>query len=213
MKRRSFLKHTGQALALPVFLNGLPVSAISRSSLFGNMNSNSDRVLVLIQLNGGNDGLNMVIPVDQYDGLANVRGNILLPQSSLLSLTDTTALHPSMAGVRGLYDQGKLGIVQAVSYPNQDRSHFRSTDIWTSGSPANEFWPTGWLGRYMDSQYANFPDGYPNAQHPHPFAITMGTVVTETCQGTAANFSIAINNPLTLSPILEGEPGSIPNTP
>lgn len=213
MKRRSFLKHTGQALALPVLLNGFPVSAISRSSLFGNMNSSSDRVLVLIQLNGGNDGLNMVIPVDQYDGLANVRGNILLPQSSLLSLTDTTALHPSMAGVRSLYEQGKLGIVQAVSYPNQDRSHFRSTDIWTSGSPANEFWRTGWLGRYMDSQYANYPEGYPNAEHPHPFAITMGTVVTETCQGTAANFSIALNNPFTLSQILEGEPGSIPNTP
>ena len=213
MKRRSFLKHTGQALALPVLLNGFPVSAISRSSLFGNMNSNSDRVLVLIQLNGGNDGLNMVVPVDQYDGLANVRGNILLPQSSLLSLTDTTALHPSMAGVRSLYEQGKLGIVQAVSYPNQDRSHFRSTDIWTSGSPANEYWRTGWLGRYMDSQYANYPEGYPNAEHPHPFAITMGTVVTETCQGTAANFSIALNNPFTLSQILEGEPGSIPNTP
>jgi uncharacterized protein (DUF1501 family) len=213
MKRRSFLKQSGQALAVPVLLNGLPVSAIARSSVFSNMNTDSDRVLVLIQMNGGNDGLNMVIPVDQYDGLANVRGNILLPQSSLLSLTDTTALHPAMTGARSLYDQGKLAIVQAAGYPNQDRSHFRSTDIWTSGSPANEFWRTGWLGRYMDTQYPGFPEGYPNAEYPDPFAITMGTVVSETCQGTVANYSMALSNPNSISQLIEGEPGSLPNTP
>lgn len=213
MKRRKFLQQSSRALAIPVLLNGLPMSAVARSSVFNQMNANSDRVLVLIQMNGGNDGLNMVLPVDQYDGLASVRGNILLPQSSLLSLTDTTALHPAMTGARGLYDQGKLGIVQAVSYPNQDRSHFRSTDIWTSGSPANEFWRTGWLGRYMDTQYAGFPEGYPNEQYPHPFAITMGTAVSETCQGVVANYSMALNNPFSLTPLLEGEPGSLPNTP
>ncbi len=213
MKRRSFIRTTGAAVTLPMLLNGMKVSALPRTSIFNSINDESDRVLVLIQLSGGNDGLNMVIPLDQYDNLANVRSNIMLPESSILGLSDTTGLHPAMGGVRGLYDNDRLTIVQAAGYPDQNRSHFRSTDIWTSGSPSNVEWTTGWLGRYFDGLYPGFPVDYPNETYPDPFAITMGSLVTETCQGAVANYSLTLNDPFSLGVLAEGEPGSVPDTP
>jgi len=213
MKRRSFIRTAGAAVTLPMLLNGMKVSAMPRTSIFNSINNESDRVLVLIQLNGGNDGLNMVIPRDQYDNLANVRGNIMLPENSLLNLSDTTGLHPVMTGIRSLYDNDRLTIVQAAGYPDQNRSHFRSTDIWTSGSPSNEFWTTGWLGRHFDGLYPGFPVGYPNDTYPDPFAITMGNLVSETCQGVVANYSLTLNDPFSLGVLAEGEPGSVPDTP
>lgn len=214
MKRRAFLQHTSRAAALPLLLNGMNVSALTRSALFDAINPESDKVLVLVQLNGGNDGLNMLVPVDQYDGLVAVRENLVLPEGSLLALTDTAAFHPRMKGMRNLYLEGQLGVVQGVGYPNQNRSHFRSTDIWTSGSPAGEVWTTGWLGRHMDGLYPGFPEGYPNDDHPDPFAIVMGaSLVSHTCQGTAANYSLALVDPFSLGNILEGEGDVVPDTP
>jgi len=193
MKRRQFLQ-TGSVMSLPVFLGGLEVAAISQSSLFNFISNDDDRVLVLVQLNGGNDGLNMVIPLDQYSGLSAVRPGLLIPESSVLKMTDKTGLHPSMTGLHQLYQEGKLAVVQSVGYPNQNRSHFRSTDIWTSASDANKYERTGWVGRYLDQKYPGFPDAYPNADHPDPFAITLGNTVNETCQGPATNFSFALVN-------------------
>lgn len=212
MKRRNFLK-TGTAVTLPLLLNGMGVAAMPKSSLFDAINDESDKVLVIIQMIGGNDGINMIVPLDQYSNLANARSNILLPENSLLSLSDTLGLHPTMEGVKALHDEGQLGIIQSVGYPNQNRSHFRSTDIWTSGSPANEFWATGWIGRHYDELYPGFPEGYPNETYPDPFAITMGTVVSETCQGAAANYSLTLNDPFNLTQLAEGEPGDLPDTP
>jgi uncharacterized protein (DUF1501 family) len=187
MKRRSFLK-TSSVVSLPLLLNGMPISAYSRSRLFNFLNTETDKVLVLIQLNGGNDGLNTILPLDQYDNLANVRSNIIIPEGSALPIDDVTAFHPNMTGLRDLYLDGKMEIVQSVGYPNQNRSHFRSTDIWTSGSPADEAWNTGWLGRWMDGDHPTFPDAYPNPDFPDPLALTVGSLVSTTCQGSAANF-------------------------
>ncbi len=213
MKRRHFLKTTGAAVTVPLILNGVPMGAMSRPAIFNAINDASDRVLVLIQLNGGNDGLNMVLPTDQYDNLANVRGNILVPENAILPMTNATGLHPVMTGVKNLYDNARLAVVQSVAYPNQNRSHFRSTDIWTSGSPANEVWNTGWMGRYFDGLYPDYPEGYPNAAHPHPFAITMGNLVSQTCQGIATNFSLTLENPFTLGQLPEGQIAPIPDSP
>lgn len=213
MKRRKFIQTSGTALSLPLLFKCISLGAMARPALFEGMNEGSDKVLVLIQLNGGNDGLNMVLPTDQYDRLANVRGNILIPQNTVLPLTDTTGLHPAMTGVKNLYDNARLAVVQSVGYPNQNRSHFRSTDIWTSGSPANQVWTTGWMGRYFNDIYPDYPEGYPNASHPHPFAITMGNLVSQTCQGTVANFSLTLENPFTLGQLPEGQSGPLPDTP
>ncbi|MFZ1704559.1 MAG: DUF1501 domain-containing protein [Saprospiraceae bacterium] len=193
MKRRQFIQ-TGSLISLPVLLGGLEVTAVSRSSLFNLVNSDDDKVLVLIQLNGGNDGLNMVIPLDQYSGLNMVRPNLVLPENKVLKLRDNTGLHPQMPGMKQLYDEGKLAVLQSVGYPDQNRSHFRSTDIWTSGSDSDEYVTTGWLGRYLDLKFPGYPVGFPNTDHPDPFAITLGTVVSETCQGPSTNYSFALVN-------------------
>jgi len=213
MQRRSFIKNSGAALSLPLFLNGMQLSTLQKSSIFNFINPESDKILVLIQLNGGNDGLNMVIPRDQYDGLAAVRGNIMVPEGEVIQLTDTTGLHPGMKSLEVLYLEGRAGFIQSVGYPDQNRSHFRSIDIWTSGSNARDHWTTGWMGRYLDTLYTDYPEGYPNAEHPHPFAITMGSIVSETCQGIAANYSMTLEDPFNLFPLLESEENAMLDTP
>ncbi len=211
MKRRKFIQSTG--LSIPLVINGMNLRAMPKSSIFSAITDDNDKVLVLVQLNGGNDGLASITPLDQYDKLANVRGNILIPQSSLLDVGFNNAFHPNMTGMKSLFDDGKMSVVQSVGYPNQNRSHFRSTDIWTSGSPSNEQWTTGWLGRHFEVGAPDYPDGYPNEDFPDPFAITMGSLVSETCQGTAVNYSLAINDPFNLNPLLDLEGSMPPNTP
>lgn len=171
----------------------------------------NDRVLVLVQLNGGNDGLNCVIPIDQYSALSQVRPNILIPEASVLPVESNLGLHPAMTHLKDLYGEGKMSIVQGVGYPNQDRSHFRSTDIWTSGSDANQYLNTGWLGRYFNDAHPEYPEGFPNSEHESPFALTMGGLVSETCQGPLTNFSLALNDPFALRPLTEGEAGNFPD--
>lgn len=208
MKRRKFIKTTATAAALPMFINGMPLTAFSKSSIFNSIDDESDKILVLIELNGGNDGLNTVIPIDSYAKLSKFRPNLLIPEPAVLKLNDKTGLHPSMTGMKSMYDNAKLKIVQSVGYPNQNRSHFRSTDIWKSGSGAEEYLETGWLGRYFDKKYPGYPEGYPNAENPDPFAITVGSLVSETCQGLNGNFSIALIDPTALFTLNEGEDGN-----
>jgi uncharacterized protein (DUF1501 family) len=201
MKRRDFLKNASLAsLSLPFISNGFSMQAISKE-LFEYSKNAEDRVLVLIRMNGGNDGLNMVFPVDQYANLMIQRPNILIPQNQLLPLTSDVALHPKMTGMQDMFNNGKLSVIQNVGYPEANRSHFRSMDIWTSGSlDINQ--TSGWLGRYFDATYPNFPADYPNASFPDPFAISMGSEVSTTCQGLMGNFSHAVNDPFNTSNLL-----------
>ena len=210
MNRRDFLR-TGSSVSIPLILNGFGLSAIPKNMITGSLDQ-SDKVLVLIQLNGGNDGLNTIIPIDQYDKLSQFRSNVLIPESDILNINEKVGFHPSMAGLKEVYEDGKLCIVQGVAYPNQNRSHFRSTDIWTSGSASEEFKSTGWLGNYFDQNYPGYPEGYPNNDQPDPFALTIGSIVSETCQGLSSNFSLALNDPFNLSPLPEGATGMIPPT-
>jgi uncharacterized protein (DUF1501 family) len=197
MKRRSFIKRT-TAATIPVVLGGMKVAALN-NPLFNALNVDDDKVLVLIQLGGGNDGLNMILPKDQYSNLAEVRPNIIIPESSILDLTDTVGLHPVMEDLQTVYDAGQLNIVQSVGYPDQNRSHFRSMDIWQTGSSADEVRTTGWLGRYFDLLAPGYPPGYPNDTFTDPFAVTIGSSVNETCEGEGGNFSLALVDPDNLS--------------
>ena len=162
--------------------------------LFPIQKSAEDKVLVIIRLGGGNDGLNTVIPLESYDNLANHRSNIIIPQNDLLSITNTLAFHPTMTGMQNMFNDGKLSIIQNVGYPEQNRSHFRSTDIWDKGlmEPSAT---TGWMGRNFDNSYTNFPEDYQNDSNPDPFAITMGSEVSATCKGLMGNFSHSVSNP------------------
>ncbi|MBK8700133.1 MAG: DUF1501 domain-containing protein [Saprospiraceae bacterium] len=207
MKRRTFIQ-TGSLMTLPVLLRGMEVTAIAKSSLATLVNPDDDKVLVLVQLNGGNDGLNTFIPLDQYDALVKARANILLPENEVLKTSQINGFHKSLAGFDQLYKDGLMSVVQSVGYPNQNRSHFRSTDIWTTASDSEQYITTGWLGRYFDLNYPGYPDGYPNAENPDPFAITLGFVVSETCQGQASNYSFTVNSEADIKSLNETVPGN-----
>jgi len=112
------------------------------------------RRLIVVQLSGGNDGLNTVIPY-RNDLYFKARPTLALKETAgILPLSDDLGLHPAMKGLKGLYDQGQLAVLNAVGYPNPDRSHFRSMDIWQTGSGSEQLLTTGWLGRYLDSSCA-----------------------------------------------------------
>jgi len=110
-----------------------------------------NKVVVVIQFSGGNDGLNTVIPVTN-DIYYRERKVIGIAKDKALGLDAETGLHPSLEAFKGLYDDGSLAIMNSVGYPNPDRSHFRSMDIWQSASSSSEYINTGWIGRYLDAQ-------------------------------------------------------------
>ena len=215
MKRRNFIK-TATAGSLPVMLGGFPLKAIGKNSQMAaltNAAENSDRVLVLIQLNGGNDGLNTVIPLDQYPALNRARGKLLIPEEKVIPVYGDTGFHPNFGEMNDLFLDRKLAVVQSVGYPDPNFSHFRATDIWTSGSASSEVLTSGWMGRYLDQEYPGFPDGFPNAEMPDPLAITIGSVLSSTCQGETTNLGMAITSPHAFSQLLTGDVENTPNTP
>ena len=218
MKRRLFLKAAAAGSVLPVSLNGMSVRAYANSPLMhllGRRTGSNDNVLVLIQLNGGNDGLNTVIPLDQYTNLTKARSNVIIQDTKVLKLNGVngTGLHPAMTGLQGLYNDSLLNIVQDVGYPNPNFSHFRSTDIWMSGSDTSESWTTGWMGRYLDSQFPGFPDGYPNTGAPDPPAIQIGSMVSLATMGASVNMGMAITDPSNFYTLVNGTTDPVPNTP
>ncbi|HKH59853.1 MAG TPA: DUF1501 domain-containing protein [Flavitalea sp.] len=147
LRRREFLQVGSLASAacmVPNFLKAFEKKA---------MVPPGNKVLVLLQLSGGNDGLNTVIPF-RNDIYYRARPKIGILKDQALALTDEVGLHPALKSFKDLYDEGGLGILNSVGYPNPDRSHFRSMDIWHSASESNEYLYTGWLGRYLDAQCA-----------------------------------------------------------
>ena len=110
-----------------------------------------NKVVVILQLSGGNDGLNTVIPV-RNDLYYKARPRLGIAKDKALLLTDEVGLNPALTGFKELFDDGSLGILNSVGYPNPDRSHFRSMDIWQTASQSSEYWNNGWVGRYLDAQ-------------------------------------------------------------
>ncbi len=200
MKRRNFIKNTGLGVVAPSLLTGLPSLAHSANILDAILTTDTDHVLVLIYLGGGNDGLNTVLPLDSYSKLASARANILIPENKVLKLNGVvnTGLHPSMTGLQNLYNEGKLSIIQSVGYQNQDFSHFRSTDIWTTGSDANQVLDSGWLGRYLNEEFPGFPFNYPSATNPDPLALQLFASLPSLFQGPNAQMSVTISDPNSL---------------
>lgn len=217
MKRRDFLK-LSQAASLAYMINGTPIKTYASHpllELLAKQTAANGRVMVMIQLSGGNDGLNTVIPVDKYSQLNNSRGSILIPQNKVLTLANstTTGLHPAMTGVQNMYNNGLVNIVQSVGYPDPNFSHFRATDIWLSGSDSNQYINTGWLGRYLDTQYPGFPTGYPNSTMPDPLAIQIGSTASTMLQGDNVNLGMSIASIDSFYNIVNGVVDPAPNTP
>lgn len=145
IKRREFLQigslATG-AMLVPRFLKAFEKPMLVPAG---------NKVLVIVQLSGGNDGLNTVIPV-RNDIYYRERPRLGIKKEAALTLNDEAGLHPALTTFKELYDQGSVAILNGVGYPNPDRSHFRSMDIWHTASASNEYISSGWVGRYLDAQ-------------------------------------------------------------
>lgn len=151
MKRRNFLKSSvvaSSTMMMPAFLK----SGFGQS----NLTSRNGKIVVVVQLSGGNDGLNTVVPYENDIYYKN-RPTLGIPKNEVLKLDAGLGLHPNLGALRDLYDNGELSIINSVGYPNPNRSHFRSMDIWQTASSSDEFLSTGWLGRYLDSECETCP--------------------------------------------------------
>jgi uncharacterized protein (DUF1501 family) len=157
MQRRRFLQSSALAstlLLVPKFLHALDRPATRLAAQLRDAPTDKARRLIVVQLSGGNDGLNTIIPY-RNDLYYKARPTLALKEADgILPLSNDLGLHPKMTGLKGLYDQGHLAVLNAVGYPNPDRSHFRSMDIWQTGSGSEQLLTTGWLGRYLDSSCA-----------------------------------------------------------
>ncbi len=192
MNRRHFLRSAGT-----VTIGGMAVRGMSAPLLSAiNRSAAEDRVLVILQLFGGNDGLNTVIPISSYSQLSSLRSQVLIPQSSVLPLSGLsgTGLHPAMGGMQQMWNDGKLSIVQGVSYPEPNFSHFRATDIYETGAHSDQILQSGWVGRYLNFEYPNYPVGYPNTDMPHPLAIRVSGGIGGGLQNMGVNMGLSINN-------------------
>ena len=179
MKRRNFIKLTSSASALGLFPYEI-TSALKVAENFLDCNI-TNRKLVLINLAGGNDGLNTVIPIDGYDLYSNLRPTIRVPDSganSFINLDSTLpdnqqlGLHPTLVGLKNIYDSGILRILQSVGYPSQNKSHFASTDIYNTGNDGNSWLnggDSGWIGRFMESYY------YDLVESTFPLGVEIGS--------------------------------------
>ena len=183
MKRRDFLKTSIPLTAIPVGLKGLPLSVFNYSNLI-DCSQIQERILVVIQLFGANDGINTTIPLNQYTEYANLRPTIRIPETGAhkyieldnsLGATQSLGLHPKLQAFKDLYDNGKFGIVQGVTYNNPNRSHFKSEDIWLSGGDGTtgNTIDDGWMGRFLSFSYPGVA-GNPTSEYPDPLGIQLG---------------------------------------
>ncbi|GAT31945.1 hypothetical protein TSACC_2340 [Terrimicrobium sacchariphilum] len=154
--RRQFLRTgvLGGAMAwtLPAFIEKtfFALDAAAADSALQVATGKDSPILVILQMAGGNDGLNMVVPYGD-DAYYRARPKIGLAAGNVLKVDDHIGLHPRLKTLRGFYDEGRLGVIQGVGYPNPNRSHFRSTDIWQTATDSNKFANKGWLANYFDS--------------------------------------------------------------
>lgn len=220
MERRKFIRNTALGtISLPGIFNGFGITAHGENSDLGKLYTSTvptDHVLVIVQMSGGNDGLNTVIPLDQYSNYFNARSNIAIAQNKVLALTGTlaTGLHPSLTGLRDMYNNGDLCIVQSAGYPSPNFSHFRATDIWMTASNSNEYLTTGFLGRYLNGEYPGFPTGYPNATMPDPLGIQFGSATSLLTLGPSIQNGYTISDPNSFINNADGgEDVILPGTP
>ncbi|MBL7871846.1 MAG: DUF1501 domain-containing protein [Cyclobacteriaceae bacterium] len=216
MKRRKFIKQLSLA-AVPITLGGIPIKLMAENSLTRMAEqSTNDRVLVILQLHGGNDGLNTIIPVEAYDLYYRWRANIaipaknsvrkMIPLDSTLPPNAQVGLHPDMIAMKDLYDRGRMTVVQGVSYKNNNGSHFRGRDISFMGGGFDDYFSSGWVGRYLQQEFApkTYPDDFPNPEMKDPLAIEMGSDVSLIFhQDGNIPTSISLNDPQSFARLVE----------
>lgn len=214
MKRREFIRNVTPL----AFMGGFKISALAQLPFLRGLEDamDNDHVLVLVQLTGGNDGLNTLIPLQaSYAGYQAARANIAIPEADVLQLGGylKAGLHPAMTGMKGLYDNDQLAVLQAVGYPSPDTSHFRSTDIWLTGADSDQYLDTGWTGRFLGQTYTNFPVGYPNPTMPDPLAIQIGSVISPVFMSAGGTTAMAVPEDTDFYGLINGITQPEPDTP
>lgn len=209
MKRREFIQNIlATSAVLPIASSGMFAKALPYYGL--NKAAAGDRILVLINLFGGNDGLNTVVPFNDPIYF-NARKNIALKKSDVLPITGDLGLNGTMGAFQKMYNEGTLAVVSNVGYPNHNRSHFRSTDIFNSASDEDKYEVTGWIGRYLENKYPDYPNVLPNT----PYAIQVGTSTSLLLQSNKGSIGMALDNPDRLYNLAKGLKTSsdpVPNT-
>lgn len=218
MKRRTFIQSTAAAAVGTQILGGVPLKAFSPKDLDGLVQAGDDNILIVVQLFGGNDGLNTIIPVDDDQYYAIRPAIAVQKQLAVPVVPGRLYFHPALdpAGaynLRRMFDDGRLAVVQGIGYENPNLSHFRSTDIWLSGfntSDPDRRLIDGWLGRYFADHLPDFPATLPD----HPTAVQIGGSLSMLLQSPKGDVGIALTDPdkffqlgQGLSPDLEAMPG------
>lgn len=204
MQRRDFLRR-----ALELSAAGLIVPAALRNGSFldparawaGSTDPFNGQILVLINLNGGNDGLNTVVPYNDPTYHA-VRPTLAFDPGQVVQIEPGlgTGLHPSLAPISYHYDQGRAAIIQGVGYPNMNLSHFRGTDIWFSGSSEDQIVETGWLARFLERSFPEFPTQLPDA----PFGLQQSLAHRIPLQGQRGVTGVVVDNPSSFFALVDG---------
>ena len=197
--RRSFIQALGLAGAGSIMLGGTNVSASAPSPLSVALSqSENDNILVIIRLKGGNDGLNTVVPLYDYDTYANLRPTIRHQENELLSLSPDFAIPSYMNTLESVWGEGNMKIIHGVGYPDQSLSHFRSSDIWASADAINDE-QTGWWGRYFEDLYPDYLINPPEI----PPAIQIGSIGNLIFEGTNSNYAFSVADPNQLANIAQ----------
>jgi uncharacterized protein (DUF1501 family) len=211
MDRRRFIRNAASFVTIPLILNGQAIHVFG-GGVFSGIENTNGKILVLIQFDGGNDGLNTLIPLDMYSNLVKVRPQIVLPENKILKLTEKQGLHPAMTEIQNLFSEEQIMFIQNVGYPQPNLSHFRSKEIINSASDSKTMVSSGWLGRYLESLHPGFPENYPNTTNPHPLSITIGSSSLPTCQGELTNMGLVMQN-LNTSYHTQNDDTDFPETP
>jgi uncharacterized protein (DUF1501 family) len=185
MNRRSFIKNSAKVTLLPFVL-----SAFQQCT-----NRSKNKIFVLIQLVGGNDGLNTLIPLDNYKNIVSARPNIFIPENKILPIkkTNLLGLHPSLSSLQDMFNNDLLCFIQGVGYEHPSYSHFRSTDIWNSGSDFSNVLDTGWLARYLENNFGDYKKERQIDPSLGPLAVKIGDTGTSLFQGRSMDMGIVVN--------------------
>ncbi len=189
--RRDFLTATGLLGAGSLLLGNLPIRAFQPTPLMASLaNGEGDRILVLIRMDGGNDGLNTVIERSNPH-YYNLRPTIAIQESNMWALNTQYGMPLSTNALQSLWDNGMMKTILNVGYPEPNYSHFRSFDIVASGSPSDEYWNSGWIGRFLDSEYPVFLETPPTI----PPALQIGVESNLIFQSGETNMALAVSSP------------------
>jgi len=209
MKRRQFIRNISYGSAAGLTLGGMPLNLLAGSDGIKKLAaaSTNENVLVFIQLHGGNDGLNTLIPISQYNEYYNLRPNIAIKHTGTRSYLDVdqtvdddarVGLHPDMLPFYEMYQEGKVAIIQNVGYPDMNLSHFRGRDVVFMGidESGDYDYHSGWMGRYLDNVYPGYPDAYPNDEMRDPIGIELsGTLSLAFHRENGIPIGLNIGNP------------------